>query len=296
MMYQILTPSRKQRSMCCDICLLIASKLIHPRPSSELSTTMSVHRREGAFSPLEDTHAEPTSMAVSESTTTKPLESSNKETTVEILETSGIPSVTVIEPPSRSNTTPAEIDHHKFSEWLKSNPELSQPLETKRRGSSVDNTRRKHISSESSERSISPDPGGSSYEAPSPPPKSFRNSLTTNMKRLSLPRSASLSSKSGRDRRWSGGGSSRTPSPSLRRVSPPPRFQKIKLRNPAALFCHEVHSQRTTSERCLIYATKINELYLYDSGLSEWVINTKTRGLSHFLFIPVFWILTNKTF
>jgi hypothetical protein len=134
-----------------------------------------------------------------ESTTTQPWESSNignKKTIDQVLDTSDVPSVTVIEPPSRSNTVPAEIDHNKFSEWLKLNPELSQPLETKRRGdsSSVDGTH----------RSMSPDSGDGS-EAPSPPPTNFGNSLTMNLKRLSLPRSASLSSKSGHGRRWSGG-------------------------------------------------------------------------------------------
>ncbi|KAF8803811.1 hypothetical protein BYT27DRAFT_7144427 [Phlegmacium glaucopus] len=261
-------------------------------PSSELS---SVHRREGAFSaepasdsttPLNDSNMENKGTVldtvldtadIPPVTTTKPLNDSNMETTAEALDTADVPSVTVIEPPPRSNTLPADIDHHKFSEWLKSNPALLKPLENERKGGLADETCHKQKLSESPERCMSPE-SGHGTEAPSPPPKSFRNSLTTNIKRLSLSRTASLSSKSGR--RWSGGThySSRTPSPSLHRVSPTPRFKKIRSTNPAALFCHEVNSQRTTSERCLIYATKINELYAYDCGLSEWVVNMKSRG------------------
>lgn len=201
------------------------------------------------------------------------LESEDKDTAVDMAD------VTVIETPS--NRTVTDINHQKFSQWLKSNPELTQ---NKRKSGSVDESHfYKHRLPESPEPS---DSGGAS-DAPSPPPKSFRNSLTVNLKRLSLPRTASLSSKSARSRRWSGGNtqySSRTSSPSIHRVSPPLLVPKIRSTNPAALFCHEVHSQRTTSERCLIYATKINELHLYDCGLSEWVVNMKLRGLFSFPF------------
>ncbi|KAF8204890.1 hypothetical protein BJ912DRAFT_1073256 [Pholiota molesta] len=117
-------------------------------------------------------------------------------------------------------------------------------------------------------------------EAPSPPPKSFRNSLTTNLKRFSsLPRTPSLSSKSARRSSESTRHSSRTPSPSIHMFSRP-AFKKIKATNPAALFCHEVHSQTTTLQRCAIYAAKINELYIHDCGLSEWVDDTKSRDAS----------------
>lgn len=225
---------------------------------------------------MDDTPVEPASSEiVTGSTTTKSLEILNIENKNDKI---NMPSVTVVGPPS--HRTPAEIDHHKFSQWLQSNPDLSQPLGTRRRGNSVDEMHLYRQSLvESPQRSDSSD-------APSPPPKSLRNSLTMNIKRLSLPRTPSLSSRSAR---WSGGNthhSSRTPSPSIYHVSPPSQVPKITSTNPAALFCHEVHSQRTTSERCLIYATKINELHLYDCGLSEWVINMKSRGL-----FPLFRIL-----
>jgi hypothetical protein len=182
-----------------------------------------------------------------------------------------------------SKGTVTEINHHKFSQWLKSNPEFSQPL----KAGSVDES---HLYKQKLIESPEPSDSGGGSDAPSPPPKSFRNSLTMNLKRLSLSRTASLSSKSARSHRWSGGNthhSSRTSSPSIHRVSPPPLVPRIRSTNPAALFCHEVHSQRTTSERCLIYATKINELHLYDCGLSEWVVNMKSRGLFSFPFFKI---------
>ena len=231
---------------------------------------------------MDDIPAECPSKIAPKSTT---LDTGNKDITVDT--TVDTADVTVIEPPS--NRTATEIDHHKFSQWLKSNPELSQPL-NKRKGGSVDES---HICKQRHPESPEPSDSGGGSDAPSPPPKSFRNSLTVNIKRLSLPRTASLSSKSARSRRWSGGNthySSRTSSPSIHRVSPPPLVPRIKSSNPAALFCHEVRSQRTTSERCLIYATKINELHLYDCGLSEWVVNMKSRGLLliSFFFIAFF--------
>jgi hypothetical protein len=262
-------PKSDIRYVLRDIYTFITIRLIYSRPSSE-------PRKEGASSPVDDIPTEPASSEITpRSTTPKSRESSNIENKDTSLDKTNIPSVTVVEPPS--HRAPAEIDHHKFSQWLKSNPDVTQPLKTRRRGSSVDETHfSKQKLSESPERSDS----GAGSDAPSPPPKSLRNSLTINMKRLSLPRTASLSSRSAR--RWSGGNayySSRTPSPSIHQVSPSPQIPKITSTNPAALFCHEVHSQRTTSERCLIYATKINELYLYDCGLSEWVVNMKSRGL-----------------
>ena len=232
---------------------------------------------------MDDIPTEPASSEIAPtSTTTKSLESLNIENKDSTLNNADIPSVTVVEAPS--HRTPAEVDHHKFSQWLKSNSDLSQPLGTTRRRSSVDEA---HLYKLNFRESPEGSESGCGSDAPSPPPKSLRNSLT---KRLSLVRTTSLSSKS--PRRWSGGNthySSRTPSPSIHLVS---RVPKIKSINPAALFCHEVHSQRTTSERCLIYATKINELNLYDCGLSEWVVNMKSRGL--FSCRILFWILTEQ--
>lgn len=118
---------------------------------------------------------------------------------------------------------------------------------------------------------------------PSPPPKSFRNSIATGLKRFStLPRSPSLSSRSPKRSSFSTVHSSRTPSPSYPRqhdlTRPSYRRRKVITQNPAALFCHEVHSIRSTSERCSIYIQKINELYNCDTGLMDWLNDARGRG------------------
>lgn len=174
-----------------------------------------------------------------------------------------------------------KVNVAKFDQWLRDNPHMTASLEDDPRSSSLEKSRR-----DSQERPLSPISPEVTGEAPSPPPKSFRTSLSLNMKRFSaLPRTPSISSKSGR--RLSSDSnhlSSRTPSPSHRMSSAtssyarPSTPRKVKTTNPAALFCHEVHSQNTTLQRCAIYAGKINELYNHDCGLSEWIFEMKTKG------------------
>lgn len=115
--------------------------------------------------------------------------------------------------------------------------------------------------------------------APSPPPKSpksFRTSLTKGLKRMSLPRSPSFKSLARSSSVGHSGSQPRTPSPSL---PPPPPRQRPKIRSlyPAAMYCHEVYSQRNTQERCIIYAQKINELYSCDCGLGDWIFEAQIR-------------------
>lgn len=140
-------------------------------------------------------------------------------------------------------------------------------------------TPRRHVTDDfSTRRPQSPLYQGRHAETPSPPPKSFRNSLTTNLKRLStsLPRTSSLSSKSRRssDAYYS----SRTPSPAMQSIPLPPPRPKIISSSPPAMFCTEISTKKTSLERCMVYAQKINELYMYDSGLSDWTIEAKQRG------------------
>jgi hypothetical protein len=133
-------------------------------------------------------------------------------------------------------------------------------------------------------------------DTPSPPPKSFRNSLTTNLRRFaSLPRTPSMSSRSSKSVRRlsspqpsSGTPPPSEPSPSMLSVpildsSPAPQPRpKIRSQYPSAMHCSEVFGRKTAVERCAIYAHKINELYMYDSGLGDWIIETKIRGMSRF--------------
>ncbi|PBL02736.1 hypothetical protein ARMGADRAFT_1023913 [Armillaria gallica] len=93
---------------------------------------------------------------------------------------------------------------------------------------------------------------------PSPPPKSLRNSLTRGLRRMSLPRTPS-----------------RTPSPPQLPPSPRP---KIKALYPSAMYCSELSAKLTTLERCALYTAKINELALYDCGLSDWLFEARIRN------------------
>lgn len=76
---------------------------------------------------------------------------------------------------------------------------------------------------------------------------------------------------------------SRTPSPSPNPVALP--RPKIKSLNPPAMFCAEITSRKSALERCMLYAQKINELYVYDSGLGDWTIETGHRGKRRLFFI-----------
>ncbi|GLB33524.1 hypothetical protein LshimejAT787_0104080 [Lyophyllum shimeji] len=243
----------------------------------ELQHVKSVHRREGAFAP-----------SVSTSTATT-LDSNTPA--------SRTSSRSDITPSDRPHDDAKIVDDTKAASSRAANEDvppitvihLMQPIDEQQEqgvnGNTADLTsspsarrRSDDLSSEGGSRSRSPPYTGHTGEAPSPPPKSFRNSLTTNFKRLSssLPRTPSLSSKS---RRSSGGTyySSRTPSPSIM-VSPPPVRQKIKHQYPPAMFYAEITTRKTSLERCMLYAQKINELYMYDSGLGDWTIETKMRA------------------
>lgn len=187
-----------------------------------------------------------------------------------------VPIVTVIEPPPRLESLSVTPQRPSLDSWIDITREQSPQAADHRRAMSMDHS----TSGSSPRRSHSPLGASPISEAPSPPPKSFRNSLTTNLKRFSsLPRTPSISSQSKRHSSSSTYySSSRTPSPSVA-FHPPPTFRRIRSYSPAAMFCHEVHSLKSASERSAVYAAKINELYLYDCGLSEWVIEAQYRGM-----------------
>jgi hypothetical protein len=106
---------------------------------------------------------------------------------------------------------------------------------------------------------------------PSPPPKSPRG-LRATLKRFSsaLPRTPSSRGSS------VGPG---TPSPTPRPPQPLPPIRKIKSPWPRAMQVNDVLAKKTTFERCVGYAQKINELYIYDCGLSDWLME-RQRGKS----------------
>ena len=40
----------------------------------------------------------------------------------------------------------------------------------------------------------------------------------------------------------------------------------------------DVLAKKTSLERAIGYANKINELYMYDCGLGDWVVSMKDKG------------------
>lgn len=253
--------------------------------SSVLRHAKSFHRREGASTSLttvsdvsaldNEPKPEVTPQNNYQSTDSKHVEAGNSLVSEVITE--GIPPITVLQPlVTKGEPEKNEIGHVAFS-----------PTSIDRRNSDEISTG-SHSSSRSAMRN----------ETPSPPPKSFRNSLTTNLKRFSsLPRTPSMSSRSSKSSRRASASaqpSPRTPSPlepvplplsapvtfSLPASRPRP---KIKSHYPSAMYCSEVFSRRNSAERCALYAHKINQLYAYDSGLGDWIIETRIRGTCQLL-------------
>ncbi|PPR02487.1 hypothetical protein CVT24_002036 [Panaeolus cyanescens] len=258
---------------------------------TQLQHSRSIHRREGAFPPSSNDNI---SVETASSTASydrdlgKLSEEPDRDpklTPSTTPDNDEVPTMTVIEPapPLANNSDQSkgdQADRSKFDQWLLDNAYLIQQPQEIRRGVSLDEQRA--FASERPTSPLSADHHSHHSDVPSPPPKSFRNSLTTNLKRFSsLPRAPSLSSRSAHRSSGSTRYSSRTPSPSAaphQRGSTHPPFKKIRSTNPAALFCHEVYSQTTTLQRCAIYTAKINELYLHDCGLSDWLVEMNTRG------------------
>ncbi|KAJ6516177.1 hypothetical protein C8R45DRAFT_919997 [Mycena sanguinolenta] len=153
-------------------------------------------------------------------------------------------------------------------------------------------------------------PGSLSHSQEATPRKArVRTSLGAGLKRFaSLPRTPSPGSRSSRSLARSSSTSARSiggsPSPAAQTspLPPPsswnpnanyaqsdlhasldsrqsmPRRRKIVSRNPPALNSTDILSRKSALERCSLYAQKINELYMHDSGLSEWVVEARFRG------------------
>lgn len=183
------------------------------------------------------------------------------------------------DPAQRSkDTSPPKFDHAKFDQWLTENPQFTSG-DLRSTGTSLDEHRRYGLDPPKSP--MSADQLGLD-QPPEPPLKGLRRSLTTKVKRFSsISRAASLSSKSTNRSSQETHRSSRTPSPLSHypaRTSPLISHNKVISINPSALYCHEVGGQTTALQRCYIYANKINELSMYDCGLSNWVGQMKDQS------------------
>ncbi|KAF5387915.1 hypothetical protein D9615_000140 [Tricholomella constricta] len=251
--------------------------------SSELRHVRSVHRREGAFAPSSSTSTMTQSDSDTPASQTAPhidvAPSDRPHGDVKILDDTKLVTASnqAASNDNDDDVPPITVVHSMQPiDEQEQEPQGNDDTNDLLRSPSVRRRTSDELSSGSGSRS--PPYTGHSRETPSPPPKSFRNSLTKNLRRLSssLPRTPSLSSKSGR----SSGTyySSRTPSPSMHMIPLPPVRQKIKSQHPPAMFFAEITTRKTSLERCTLYAQKINELYMYDSGLGDWTIETKLRA------------------
>ena len=116
------------------------------------------------------------------------------------------------------------------------------------------------------------------------PPSSRRGVLTNEKRYSSLPRTPSTGSPRSPRMSFFTRSSSSPESPS------PPR---IRARSPDAMQFKDVLAKKTSLERAIGYANKINELYLYDCGLGDWVVSMKERGRCY---PPFLWRCPNCSF
>ncbi|KAG6334384.1 hypothetical protein ID866_4705 [Astraeus odoratus] len=257
-------------------------------PGSPMSFPQSIHVREGAFPPSrlctfdsEDALPSPRDAALS-----SPHPGSMDDLVASvglaiddmgIMNSSDVPPPTVIEPPR---------NHEGY---------------TSRQGLEI---RREEFRKDGTQFSVTAGPS-LAIQLPSPPPsdenttESFspkevlpplpaKNDVpyldakiknVLNLKRFStLPRTPSLMSLNRHSIVTKH--SSRTPSPSVNHSIPParPPMRRIKSASPPAMNFADVLSKKTALERSLGYARKINELYCYDCGLSDWMAEVQHRA------------------
>ncbi|EIW76094.1 hypothetical protein CONPUDRAFT_110749 [Coniophora puteana RWD-64-598 SS2] len=252
------------------------------RTEDETDENTTAHVREGAFPPSRLTKpASPTS----------PKEAIKSPTRIGLVKASDTPPPSVVEPPRLH--------------------------ERSRKGSGLDIRHRSRGSDESqttsSTRSSGAEPSPHTVDsatrtsfAPSVPSKGgggdadysefgvelqgkgrMTNSQWHRKQNSTLPRTPSFASISNRlsvAGSSSGKRSSRTPSPSpnsfWERIAPRqvPPSRKIPCAWPAAMQFADVLDRPSALGRSIGYAEKINELYHYDCGLGDWIVDTKARA------------------
>lgn len=228
----------------------------HPKPA---------HRREGAFPPSPSIRLTVESPIVGLEARSPHSEDADPASAIDsdVAIAGNIPASTTIEVPSAAENTPGLHSRQRHG--------TRQPENNESR------SREKTPPSDRGQRDLSPPSSSRSHSSksstPNPPPKSPKGlkASLSNLKRFSsLPRPPSATS----------GGSSygpRTPSPSSVPSLPIPA-SKIKTSWPAAMQCGDIIGRRTTLDRCAGYAQKINELYLCDCGLADWLMDVKYKG------------------
>ncbi|KAJ6599350.1 hypothetical protein DFH09DRAFT_1303863 [Mycena vulgaris] len=229
--------------------------------AAKIPTTRLITFREGAFSPSTISTTPSTSPSDSSPTTAHPTRtidgmipsptdgSKGSGDSASSSSSSAAPAPVVISGPPRT----ASLPEQSGEDWTYVNRDLTASP------SSDGHVSHDRVSWESYS------PRQSLGSTPSPPPKSFKASLTTNLKALLLVAASDAVAE-------------QVTQPVIEHAEPRADTVAIISQYPAALFCADVVSRKSAQERCAMYAQKINELYVHDCGLSEWVLEARFRG------------------
>jgi hypothetical protein len=262
-------PEEKGPECACPFCLTILRNPNHPeRPQPH--PNKSIHLREGAFSPSGSSSAESIEPRLQDGLakiTVRP----NTHTT----EHDTPISISVDPPPPPTK----EAERQRPTYQLRDDDDVI--LVPKRDPSPAVSVSPRLSLHSSSARSLSPP---KTQHSNGNSPGGLKSTL---LKRFStLPRTPTSPSTS--DKRLSNSGSSRsarTPSPASAASpttpsSPKPSLPVKKIINqaPAALWSSEVFSMHSPMERSMLYAEKINELYIHDCGLGVWLAQTTFKS------------------
>lgn len=212
---------------------------------------------------------------------------------VGLMKSSDLPPPTVVEPPRPSEECVPEFK--RDNSWVnlarEDIPQAVTPTSDEGAAVSGDSGRGPiKIFRSSSSRSPPKQSQEMGDGSPSSSPRQLRSTLGANLKRFSsLPRTPSrrsekrlsTSSRSSHTSSVSTVSTVPPPVPEVPVVPPtaltPPPIQKIITPWPAAMFYSEVLAKKTALERSLGYAAKINELYIHDCGLGEFLMDTRSR-------------------
>ncbi|KAA1466282.1 hypothetical protein DENSPDRAFT_831086 [Dentipellis sp. KUC8613] len=111
--------------------------------------------------------------------------------------------------------------------------------------------------------------GGSSLSIGEPSPK-IKGTLTSLKRFSSLPRTPSVADS--------------LPPSSVSSHPPSPLVPAVRPRKyspwPDAMWCRDVLHKKTALDRATGYAMKINELAMYDCGLGDWILETRSKANS----------------
>jgi hypothetical protein len=226
-----------------------------PEPVPTSTDVAIQHTREGAFPP--------STILVVPSERQQSLPNNTVRLVAELLSKDQLPDLPTDNPDEAPPVITQPTDDDR-------DPTTARPQELRREPS--------WVSSSNDSTRVSSESGRHAFEDVRPPSireiapeeddisSSPRRGVLTNLKRYSsLPRTPST----------------RSPRMSIftRSSSPEsPSRPRIRARSPDAMRFKDVLAKKTSLERAIGYANKINELSMYDCGLGDWVVTMKEKG------------------